>query len=385
MKKIALLLICLLAASSALAAPLKEFEGGKLYRSGKIDILVLQGTYKEMGRQYGGLIQEKIRQFYQIAIEERFIRKQKIPLELMKQFSAGAFALYPKRLKDILYGMSETSGVALDKLIILESILGLTFLHAEGAEAGHCSAIAAWGAYTGNGPLVMGRNYDSTVFFKEEFAPYLKVVIYKPIDGVPTAVLAYAGEITSFTGMNAAGIFYEDNEAVKSGGADTPTDRLVFYPSEVTFLLDFNTFPSFDAAMKTNLANFAFIVNVATQDQAYSYEMTTSATRRRTGAGLLAATNDFADPAWNMKPPYGAADKSVQRREHLLALGEKYKGQITAKRMMAIMDTPFVEGGATWPERTAYQVVAVPAEKMLWLKLRDYQDWIGIELGEYFR
>lgn len=120
-------------------------------------------------------------------------------------------------------------------------------------------------------------------------------------------------------------------------------------------------------------------------NQAYSYEMTPSATRRRTGTGLLAATNDFANPAWNMKLPYGALDKSVQRRENLLALGEKYKGQITAKRMMAIMDRPFVEGGATWPERTAYQVVAAPEENMLWLKLRDYQDWIKIELGEYFR
>lgn len=385
MKKIVLLLSFMLAASSALAAPLKKFEEGELYRSGKINILVLKGTYKEMGRQYGGLIKDQIRQFYKIAIEKRFINKQKISYELAKKFSAGAFALYPKRLKDITYGMTETSGVELDKLIILESILGLTFLHAEGAEAGNCSAIATWGEYTGNGPLVMGRNYDSTGFFKEEFAPYLNVVIYKPNDGVPTAVLAYSGEVTSFTGMNAAGIFYENNEAVKSGGPDAPADRLVFYPSEVTFLLDFDNFPAFDAAMKTNLSNFAFIVNVATTDRAYSYEMTTSATRRRTGPGLLAATNDFSDPGWKTKPPYDASDKSVQRRENLLKLGELNKGKITAKKMMEIMDTPFLAGGATWPERTAYQVVAVPAEKMLWLKLHNYQDWTKIELGKYFK
>ncbi|MBU1027309.1 MAG: hypothetical protein KKA31_06225, partial [Candidatus Margulisbacteria bacterium] len=114
-------------------------------------------------------------------------------------------------------------------------------------------------------------------------------------------------------------------------------------------------------------------------------EMTTSLTRRRTGPGLLAATNDFANPDWQMKLPYDAADKSVQRRDNLLKLGQKYKGALTAEKMMEIMDTPFVYGGATWPLRTAYQVVAVPAKLTLWLKLRDYQDWVKLELGEYFK
>ncbi|MBN2057790.1 MAG: hypothetical protein JW782_03235 [Candidatus Saganbacteria bacterium] len=381
----AFLLICALAAP-VMAGPVREFEGGILYQADKINILVLSGSYKQIGRQYGGLAGDRIKEFYKVAIEERFIAQEKIPYNLMKEFSSAAFALYPKRLKDITYGMAETSGMELEKLIILESILGLTFLQAEGGEdPGQCSALAAWGDYTGDGPLVIGRNYDSTRFFKDEFAPYLNAVVYRPDDGVPVALLAYAGEITSFTAMNAAGIFFEDNEAVKSGGAESPSDRLVLYPSEVTFLMDYNNFPAFDAAMKTNLSNFAFIANVATKDQAYSYEMTTKATRRRSGPGILAATNDFVDPAWGLALPCDAADKSVQRRENLLKLGEKYKGKITPRKMMEIMDIFFYEGGATWPKRTAYQVVAVPETLTLWLKLRDYQDWVRLELERYFQ
>lgn len=380
MRYLLILLLCLFILDPALAMG-ERFEGGRGYKSGKVNILVLKGTYREMGRQYGRLAKDQIRDFNKTAIEERFIKKEKIPYTAIKEFSSAAFALYPKRLKDITYGMAETSGVDLDKLIILESILGLTFLKAEG----NCSALAAWGEYTGKGPLVMGRNYDSTQFFKEEFAPYLNVVIYKPDDGVPTALLCYAGEITSFTGMNAAGIFYEDNEAVKSGGSDSPSDRLILYPSEVTYLLDYDTFSDFDAAMKSTLSNFAFIANIADKDQTYSYEMTTSKTVRRSATGLLAATNDFVDPSWKLKPPYDAADKSVQRRENLLKLGEKNKGKITAHKMMEILDTSFADGGATWPKRTAYQVVAVPEKLTLWLKLRDYQDWTKIELGEYIK
>ena len=31
--------------------PVAEFEGGKLYKNGPVDIVVLEGTYRQMGRQ----------------------------------------------------------------------------------------------------------------------------------------------------------------------------------------------------------------------------------------------------------------------------------------------------------------------------------------------
>jgi hypothetical protein len=33
-----------------------EFEGGKLYRAGKIGVVELTGSYRQMGRQYGTLL-----------------------------------------------------------------------------------------------------------------------------------------------------------------------------------------------------------------------------------------------------------------------------------------------------------------------------------------
>lgn len=32
-----------------------EFEGGKLYRAGKINVVVMKGNFYQMGRQYGAL------------------------------------------------------------------------------------------------------------------------------------------------------------------------------------------------------------------------------------------------------------------------------------------------------------------------------------------
>jgi hypothetical protein len=52
--------------------------------------------------------------------------------------------------------------------------------------------------------------------------------------------------------------------------------------------------------------------------------------------------------------------------------------------MMQIMDTPFEEGGATWTNRTEYQVVVEPANNTLWIKTRGIQDWVEIDLNKYF-
>ena len=40
-------------------------EGGSLYRAAKFNVAVLNGTYREMGRQYGGLLRAQIKGMYQ--------------------------------------------------------------------------------------------------------------------------------------------------------------------------------------------------------------------------------------------------------------------------------------------------------------------------------
>ena len=54
--------------------PQREFEGGKLYKAGKIGVLQLSGSYVEMGRQYGGLLKDEIQEFYTFAIDEHYIK-----------------------------------------------------------------------------------------------------------------------------------------------------------------------------------------------------------------------------------------------------------------------------------------------------------------------
>jgi len=38
----------------------REYEGAQLFHIGILDLVVLNGTHKEMGQQYGGLLKDKI-------------------------------------------------------------------------------------------------------------------------------------------------------------------------------------------------------------------------------------------------------------------------------------------------------------------------------------
>jgi len=362
--------------------PQREFEGGKLYRAGNIGIVQLSGSYKEMGRQYGGLLKDEIQEFYTIVIDEHYIKDKGLKYEEIKGFSEAVYIRYPGKFKALMSGINETSGLPLEKVVILDQVLGIQFII---AQQGECSAVAAWGNYTAGGPLVLGRNFDLAVDFKE-FSRFLNVVVYNPVDDIPTAVVCYPGEVTSFTGMNANGVFFEINEGAKSGGNIISEDRLMLPVELVRFLTDYSDFNEFDAAMSTTRSNYAFIVQVADKDAAYSYEASVPDIKRRSGQepGLLVATNDFVNPAWGLTPPLDAEDKSVQRRDNLLRLGNTYKGRITPDTMMQIMDIPFEEGGATWTDRTEYQVVVEPANNTLWIKTRGIQDWVEIDLDKYF-
>jgi hypothetical protein len=246
--------------------------------------------------------------------------------------------------------------------------------------------MAAWGEYTAGGPLVFGRNLDYPAYFKD-FAEFLTLVVYNPEDGIPATCFGYAGQVATANGMNRAGLFIELNDGSLSGGSVACTNRVTVSILSLGFLLDCSSMRSLDAAINTTKAHYAFIFNAADKDAAYCYEWPIFDVKRRAAdrSGLLVATNHFVDPSWGLAiPTHDSQTRSVQRYKNLLALGDQYKGKFDEKKMMDIFDTPFDKGGVTWPDRTIYQMVAVPQELRLWLKAPGYQDWVLVDLAKLF-
>ncbi|MFH1387227.1 MAG: C45 family peptidase [bacterium] len=363
------------------AAELKfvsEYEGGKLYKADKINVIVLRGNYREMGRQEGMLLKDQLAQMYKVSIEEIYIKKLGVKLTDITALSRMIFALYPKRFQDIIYGMAETSGLELDQLLALDQ---LNVLPMVAETAVHCSAIVAWGEYTGGGPLVFGRNFDYPEYY-EKFNPYLTLVVYQPDDAVPTAVIGYPGGVSAMHGLNKEGLFLELNDGTASGGTESVDNRIPPLLFVTSFLFDSSNLVQLNAALNTIRVGVAGILTAADRNTAFAYECSINDTKKRLPDkdGLLVETNHFVNPAWKMAPTEGGETRSYTRYKNLLALGDKHKGKVNAQVMRQILDTNINQGGATRPNIAIQQLVVVPAELKIWIKALGNPTWTELDL-----
>jgi hypothetical protein len=364
-----------------------EFEGGVLYKAGKIYVVQLNGDYHEMGRQYGGLMKSQIEQFYKEAVEDNLAKQ--VPLSVIDEMSDSIYKLYPERMRLVLDGMEETSGMSLKELKAVDAATALGL----GVQLQpQCSSVAAWGDYTVNGDAILGRTFDYMDYF-QDLNDNMTVAVFNPTDGSESvATLGYAGQVSSFNSYNDKGLVLEMHAGTIGMDMNFPDDRTPPFINNVCFMLDSPDFDTLDAYIKSTRVTFPFIEDVATAKEVYSYEDDQSRCVRRQGEvdGLLASANTYLDPSWVVPPEAMQLmgqeywEESDLRRQNLLNLAEENKGKIDVAVMKKILDTPRDQGGALFSDISIYQFIAVPAELQLYVKAVNYQDWVQIELDKLF-
>jgi hypothetical protein len=362
-----------------------QYGTGKLFKSGPLNILQLNGNYRQMGKQYGWLLKEELNRLYEVAVNGLFIGKKGYTYERLKEIAGPIFDAYPQRFKEIIYGMAETSGLGIEKQVLLTA----TELYPRfRASSSYCSGMAVWGDYTSGGPLVFGRNNDDAELFKE-LAGFLVVAVFNPSDfSIPIAIINYAGVIYAPSGMNREGIFLEINSGNYLGYYP---DRLSIVVTLFSFLQDFATMEELGRAIKSTRVDQSSIINVADGSGAYSYECSPRddvKQRLPDRDGLLASTNHFIESSWGLPPPDDAKEAwTLTRRNNLLDQGEKNKGAFDVEKMKEVFGAPiFGENrGVFMPSMTIYQIIAVPAELKLWVKVPDFFDWQEVDLKKLFK
>ncbi|MHB8119513.1 MAG: C45 family autoproteolytic acyltransferase/hydrolase [Methanothrix sp.] len=383
-------LVVLLLCSSALAedrennsisvSPVAAFEGGHLFQLGSLKVLELHGSYREMGRQYGYLLKDDLNQIYD-NMSRDFGNSEAPTRDHLLAFGNRSFQLYPQRYKEIILGMAETSGLELNDLLVI-NCLQIYLLSAHG-----CSAMAVWGNYTSNGPLVFGRNYD----WSDKMRQYIVVVVFNPEDGsIPVASVHYTGSIYLNTGINQRGIFLETNGDTSESifTMNTVTTPILL----LTFLEDSASLEEIDGRIRSARPSDGCIVNVADEREARSYEWTPFDLKRRTldKDGLLVSTNHFQNPEWGFETPVPGINDPIrteERSRNLISLAQMQKGKLTPDIMMDIMSRPLSEGGALQTEElpTSYQVVAVPEDLKIYVRIPGVQDWTIVDLNLFFQ
>ena len=392
MKKIIgfMLALCFLV-SVAYADELKsvsEFEGGKLYKAGKLNVVVMRGNFYQMGRQYGALLKNELNEFYDMAVKQAKIGTKKFPYDKVLAMMKDSLEKFPFYVREWVRGMGETSGLGEDKQIIACQLLLPLVMGGEG-----CSGLMAWGEYTKDGSTVIGRNWDLPGKTLERYQKFMTVAVFNPVGSAQgVADINYIGQIIWQTAINQSGLFYD----LQNGGMSDPLaakNRLNSNSALMSMMLDSTSLQQVDGFFDAVRAEGGLIINVADAKQGYCYEWGTADYKRRVDdeKGLLAATNNFIDSTWhvNIAIPEGKyGGFSNERCSNLLALGKKYKRQIDARKMMEIFDTTIPKGGPSFHRgsgfKTYYSIVAAPKELKLWLKVRDLQNWTEIDLKPLF-
>jgi len=364
--------------------PVASFEGGQRLQAGDYPVIVLSGSYRQMGRQYGGLMKTELNEEYAFLLDT--LVKRGYTQKEIREGGRETTAFYPQRLKEVFYGMSETSGLTPDDIAVLY-YGGVFFLVAPPVPTS-CSYLATWGNYTTDGSVVVSRNWDldDTVL---PFTKWYVLAMYRPSDGSNGVATFGPAGMRPETLMNSKGLFIADDNSGIGGGDIAGESRPDIIMEFFRFMLDYSDLKGLDAGIRGTNPAMSWIVDVAGPDRAYVYEKMTNQTRQRTGDGVIAAANHFVDPAWNVTtaPP----EHSLTRYNNLLRQAGVAKGSIDARTMMQIRDVCMENGGANFCHSalsgmqysTNHQVVFVPESRTLWMKVFD-QDWQKVELGPLF-
>jgi len=362
--------------------PVASFEGGQRFSAGDYPVIVLSGTYRQMGRQYGGLMKNELNEEYTFLLDT--LAKRGYTQEEIREYGREIPAFYPQRVKENFWGMSETSGLTPDDIAVL--YYGAIFqLMAKPPVPVSCSYLATWGDYTTDGSVVASRNWD----LDDAVMPYTKwyvLAVYRPNDGSNGIATWSPAGMRPETFMNSKGLFIADDNAGLDDAA--PETRPEFITEFFRFMLDYPDLKGLDAGIRGTSPDVAWIVDVAGPDGAYVYEKMTNKTILRTGEGVIAAANHFVDPSWNLSAP---PEHSLSRYNNLIRLSGEAKGSIDAQKMMQIRDVCLENGGAKFCHSELFgekyssnhQVVFIPASRTIWMKVMD-KDWQKVELGPLF-
>ncbi|MBP1710842.1 MAG: hypothetical protein H6Q49_1044 [Deltaproteobacteria bacterium] len=358
---------------------------------GHIKVIRLSGSFQEMGRQYGYLLKTDLQNYYQNIIVDYLMGVKGMSYN---ELVAGAEESYANALADtrkFMQGIVKTSGLTLTQIQLINNSM-LEVIAA-------CSAVVGWGQHTGYGPLVIGRNWDMNTGSLDKLKDYMMVVVYNPPTGNSVADINYMGQFQYFqTAINDKRLWIDMQNGSLSS---TLTDNTKQDPNSAIFqfLRSASTMDQLDTLFMAGAASASFIMTAADPNVAYSYFWCTQGTYRfseNNQSGLLATANHFVEypETWTINTL--SSDPATQmytelRRNNWLALANSpvFYGNLTDETMKTMLGYTIENGGGSFPAsgyaaETIYQIVAVPRDLRLWIRLPKYFGWEKIELLPLF-
>lgn len=384
-----------------------DWNGGSLYKIGKLDLVVLNGSYKEMGRQYGHMAKDKI-----IAARDGwkkvFIESGTLSFEsILEVIGMPVYTSAPKTLKDFYEGIAETTDLRLTEVVIMDNWIPLTLL---GRRAG-CSSLVAWGSKTPDGTAYMGRNLDFPGFARDLITEYGVITVMNPVGGdFGLAGIGIAGTISAFNDMiNSEGLYVEFNNGLGSIEPVWYSNRFDLLSFMSQTLKSYSKIEELRIVWNTAKSNYPGIMGVCQPDKGVHFELSPETYAAEATDDYSLRANQFMNPSWGIPPLPGKTGWYTKTRVDAWhkALEATGKMKIDETVFMEVMnapmwnpdgtltgtgfsvfepvDDPSASGGGEGGDVTVYQIITHSAERTWWIRIPTETGWLEVDFRKYFK
>lgn len=203
------------------------------YQCGPVKIVHVWGSPREMGLQQGRAVAADIRAVRDQYLVKHVTEEQGYTREYQLRCAQAMLKHIPPAYIEEMHGIAEGAGVSYDDILLLHTHADMVHFGKEWGQVHRgrdrkpeslCSNFIVFGSCTPDGRLLHGRNLDwSTGTGVQDHAT---VLIAEPDEGVPYALVTYAGAAGAVTGMNAEGITFGE---MTSSTADETLDGLPLF------------------------------------------------------------------------------------------------------------------------------------------------------------
>ena len=366
----------------------------KQKKGGFDKVVKLSGTHQEMGYMYGKIMQEELKGALSV-LEDYFINEHHITYKQLVDKANEFYDRYSYSYKLLLEGISESSGLSLDEVNILNGMETLNALLSGkenwflNTDIGACAFVFLPPEKTYSGFSLMGRNYDFPEPYKT-IATNLTVTILEEPNTISTAIIGLPGQIYCPSCVNSQGYFVELNNGMPSGGFVNDIGRQSLLINMLQIAQNSGNFEEMNNQFMAMEADYFLIINTANKHVVQSYEYSTVMGMKPyfpNEGEVFASTNFFLNSTWGSKIPQPTDNTTwvgVTRRDNLLKIANS-KEKFDVEDFKVLMEMPIEQGGSFW-NLTIYQIIYDSFNNTLYLRSTpdDTQSWTELNLNEYF-
>lgn len=374
---------------------IKESGAGALFEANGFLIPVLQGTAREMGKQYGALLGDAMQQAWDVLVAPA-LRAGTMSEADLKCWSGRAYTTCSTRNRLWYDGVAEGSGWPLDQVCFLDQVMEYGIFQSKLHSFAGCTSILSWGSHSADGGMYIGRNMD----WSESFNKFPQVLtVRRPTDGsYKFATLGWPGMYVAFTALNENGVYLDVHDGTSMGGSVVYEERPSIINTLVDLMSETATLDALVARLNGVSLSTSLILSIGDETAGASMECSSMAGNRirRPDGESITVVNTFLGPDWGMGPRETVSN-SLRRHANMTDRLAENEGKIDAKVTRDLMDLrlfnedgTFAEnGGCTKPTKqdadlTTHQMVTDVKGRKVWLKVPvpDYfADWTEVDLN----